>query len=436
MSDHKQTAKFYPPATEEVSMYLGLDKTAGDHAPNVHAQSPVKPGILTVAGLPVAVDEDYGLKDASEREISEHADDLPGQEKATGGKGAAAFKAVKTALPYAGIFAVGLFLYYFFFSGFNFSGLFAQKPKNPTVPKESALSQLQAQQSDAYYAWIKSYYYDVSDSKITDPNGDNSGNGLTNFQKYLLKLNPKAYDTLGLGMADSQALAAGINPLSGGKITDGQKAILDKYIDMEVAMNRMAVYALQNPGRVAGAGIGFSLPLANGAVQSAQAAASQTGADPGIAESSINTDIAGRLEISSLKVNVPIIWTRDIKNFNTDLQTGVVHYPGTALPGEVGTSYISGHSSNFVWAKGSYNQVFAHLGDLADNASFKVTLVGKDGKEIILHYVVTGRKEFAPTDQEQFKNTGESVVALSTCWPVGSTAKRLVVFGTLTQVEK
>lgn len=435
MSDHKKTTKFYPPAAEEVAAYLGLDKTAEDHAPKAHSEGDAKPALLPVADLPVAPVESRDIADVSASESVETEVSDSG-EKAKTDKGAAVLKTVKTVLPYAGIFVVGLFLYYFFFSGFNFSGLFTQKAKNPTAPKETALAQLQTQQSDAYYAWVKSYYYDVSDSKITDPNGDNSGNGLTNFQKYLLKLNPKAYDTLGLGMADSQALAAGINPLSGGKITDDQKAVLEKYIDMEVAMNRMTVYALQNPGRVAGEGVGFVLPLANGSVQGSQTTVPQTGADLGIAESNINTDVAGRLEIPSLKVNVPIIWTKDTKNFNTDLQTGVVHYPGTALPGEIGTAYISGHSSNFVWAKGDYNQVFAHLGDLADNTSFKVTLVGKDGRDIILHYVVTGRKEFAPTDQEQFKNTGESVVALSTCWPVGSTAKRLVVFGTLTQVEK
>src|SRR6185295_4994485 len=81
----------------------------------------------------------------------------------------------------------------------------------------------------------------------------------------------------------------------------------------------------------------------------------------------INLDIPGRLEIPSLKINVPIIWSKDTNSFDKDLQSGVVHYPGTALPGQIGTTYISGHSSNYVWAKGSYNHVFTHLGDLADN---------------------------------------------------------------------
>ena len=130
------------------------------------------------------------------------------------------------------------------------------------------------------------------------------------------------------------------------------------------------------------------------------------------------------------------MWSDDPKDFDKDLQSGVIHYPGTAMPGQIGTTYISGHSSNFAWAKGSFKQVFAVLGKLADNTSFKITVVQKNGKDAIFHYVVTGRKEYSPTDQAQFANSGKSVVALSTCWPVGSTAKRLVVYGELTQTEK
>jgi LPXTG-site transpeptidase (sortase) family protein len=130
------------------------------------------------------------------------------------------------------------------------------------------------------------------------------------------------------------------------------------------------------------------------------------------------------------------MWTQDPKNFDKDLQSGVVHYPGTAMPNQVGTTYISGHSSNYAWAKGNFNQVFSKLGDLADNTSIKITVVQKNGRDARLHYVVTHRKEFKATDQEQFLNAGKPVVALSTCWPVGSTAKRLVVFAELTQVER
>ncbi len=396
---------------------------------------------------------------------------------------------VKLILPYMALFIVGVLAYYFFFSKLSFPSLFNRSQKAAVQSaKETALSQLEKQNMDAYAVWIKSYYFDVSDAEMLDPEGDNSGNGLTNFQKFMLKLNPKAYDTLGLGVSDTESLSQGVNPLTGGKLTEDQKKILDNYIDMEVAMNRLALANVQGRAHVAGATVwsglrganqnsyfqngsgnsmrsentgsaiqnnnsSFNLAPVNGQnpvqnstqpVRTYQRTSPATGVsanpDPqatlGLNDLDVDTSIPGRLEIPDLNINVPIIWTSNTKNFNNDLKNGVVHYPGTALPGQIGTSYISGHSSNYVWAKGNYNQIFATLGNLPDNASFKITVVQKNGKDARLHYVVTSRKEYKATDQEQFASTGKPVVALSTCWPVGSTAKRLVVFGEMTQMEK
>ncbi len=302
----------------------------------------------------------------------------------------------------------------------------------------------------------------MTDPEVLDPNSDNSGNGLTNFQKFLLDLNPKTYDTLGLGLADSQTIAQGLNPLTGGQLTQEQKELIEKYFDMEIINNRLAVEQLSRGGLVAGSqlGMGGSSQTTMEAPRSVNLRLSQDGfslsnqfnspnlagsnqfggydnsVNPEISTSDLNTDTPGRLEVPALTLNVHIIFSQSAKSFEKDLQLGVVHYPGTALPGQIGTTYISGHSSNYAFAKGKYNKVFSKLNDLPDNSPFIVTVVQKNGKDARFHYVVTHRKEFSPTDQEQFRNTGDSMVALSTCWPVGSTKSRLVVFGKLTQIEK
>lgn len=445
------------------------------------AELPVLPQNEPEAGFSAADSADHTPKnDAFEASIAE---DIQAAKKTN------IAPLVKLVLPYTALFIVGVLAYYFFFSKLSFPSLFNRSQKAAVQSaKETALSQLEKQNMDAYATWIKSYYFDVSDSEVLDPEGDNSGNGLTNFQKFMLKLNPKAYDTLGLGVSDTESLSQGINPLTGARLTEDQKKILDNYIDMEVAMNRLSLANVQGRAHVAGATVwsglrgatqnsyflgnsgnsmrsqnagsavqnnnsSFNLAPLNGqsSVQnSAQpvrtyqrtspATGSNTNPDPqstlGLNDLDVDTSIPGRLEIRDLNISVPIIWTSNTKNFNNDLKNGVVHYPGTALPGQIGTSYISGHSSNYAWAKGSYNQIFATLGNLPDNASFKITVVQKNGKDARLHYVVTSRKEYKATDQEQFKNTGKPVVALSTCWPVGSTAKRLVIFGEMTQMEK
>jgi LPXTG-site transpeptidase (sortase) family protein len=340
----------------------------------------------------------------------------------------------KTIAPYVLVFGVAVLVYYFFFSSADFGSWF--KSNEPKVSqKETLVAELQKEHAAEFQNWVKSFYFDVSDSKVLDPNTDNSGNGLSNFHKYLLNLNPKAYDTLGLGMPDSQSLASGINPNTGSALTDEQKQVLDKYFDMEVIMNRLTLSHMQRSNeevRVAGNSTG----VFQSAEASARGGTTQTSlpVDPNFVD--IDTNIPGRLEVPSLGINVPIIWTKDTANFDKDLQSGVVHYPGTAFPSQIGTAYISGHSSNYAWAKGDYNRVFAKLGNLPDNASFKITVVQKNGRDARLHYIVTRRQEYSPTDQAQFTNTGKSAVALSTCWPIGSTAKRLVVFGELSQVNK
>lgn len=466
-------------ATSEVSQLLGLHKVAEDshnaHAPATKkAHEPVNLPVVdsevasksVVDSHTVSVSHSPALSAAhSSHDLSHEIETL--EEAAE--KQASWKKALKTLAPYLAVFIVGLALYYFFLSKTDLSTVWDKiKPVTKTAvnQKETALQALEQQNLESYRTWIAQYYFDVSDVKIIEPNADNSGNGLSNFQKYLLGLNPRSYDTLGLGMADSQALAGGINPLTGSPLTDAQKQILDKYFDMEVIMNRLALSNLNNSKNVAGANTGnnqFSnnqqpqnnqnsaaginalgnQPNTTGQVSTNQTnqnpvsyTAPNTGSNLVLDNSEIDQTKPGLLEIPSLKVSVPLVWTQDSKNFDRDLQNGVVHYPGTAMPGQIGTTYISGHSSNVPWAKGSYNRVFSKLGDLADNASFVITVYTKQGKTIKYHYVVSRRAEFKATDQEQFKNSGTQTVALSTCWPVNTTQKRLVVFGELTQTER
>jgi len=444
--------KIYPVASPSVAKMLGFEVPDNQEEEEIIESSSVSD--LPVADLPIAHErtETDEPKTVSGHDVSElksgkksgkttvnETEALPDLEEQKAGR-PLWFKVITAILPYVVVFAVALVLYLFFFGQINFGSVFSgTASKKVETPKETAISALAKQNSQAYYAWISKYYYDVSDPKILDPLKDNSGNGLSNYQKFLLNLNPKSYDTLGLGMSDSEAITQGINPLTGKALTEKQKNIIAEYFDMEVISNRLTLANLQNSSQVAGATTMVGLgPLRNPNYNYIQQNVPQdpnSGAFNGNAVD-INTNIPGRLEIPELGINVPIMWTKDPVDFDKDLQSGVVHYPGTALPGQIGTAYISGHSSNVVWAKGEFNKIFAKINTLADNTSFKVTVVQKNGKDAILHYVVTRRQEFLATDQEQFKNSGKSVVALSTCWPVGTTAKRLVVFGELTQISK
>ena len=422
--------KKYPLASDEIAKIMGFNKTEQSTQAPAHAEA------TSAHPLNLPVVKEHSETHTANVYTEPAHDDFPPLE--SGFKSSKAGGIFTLVLPYIVVFGVGIFLYFFFFSKVDFGSLLHFN-SNPKSAQETALQQLESKNMPAYNTWVKQFYYDVSDSSIVDPNADNSGNGLTNFQKFLLNLNPKSYDTLGLGMADSEALAKGINPLSGLPLNDTQKSLLSNYFDMEVIMNKLAVAKLNSSGSVAGAQVfnttgGFAVPTTT----TPNSNASSGDPEPSVlyANLDINTSVPGRLNIPQLKIDAPLVFSTDPKNFESDLQLGVIHYPGTALPGQIGTSYISGHSSNYVWAKGNYNHVFTHLNDLPDNSSFTITVVQNNGRNAILHYVVTSRQQFSPTDTTQFANTGKSTVALSTCWPVNTTQKRLVLFAELTQVEQ
>ena len=63
------------------------------------------------------------------------------------------------------------------------------------------------------------------------------------------------------------------------------------------------------------------------------------------------------------------------------LRDGPVHMALSPPPGEIGNSYIVGHSSNFSWIKSNYNKVFAPL-EKASKVGDEFTIYDKDGREL------------------------------------------------------
>jgi len=397
--------------------------------------------------IPTSIDEALSEVEPSTRDIVEKEKaSKPFISKIPSGK---IMGFVKKSLPYIGVFAVGIIAFFILFTNTSINNLFSTATKTVTNTTQTQsgtnVTAVPASQSTAYNSWIRSYFFDVTDSKILDPNYDYSGNGLTNYQKFLLGLNPVRQDTAEIGMSDSAALIAGIDPLTGEKMSDQRTQEIAANIDLEALSNKIALNSLNSTPQVLGASTTVaSTPVVNAYVNSSPSYTSanmNTSSDSQITSrvsstTPVNTKDTAQLDISTLKISVPIIWTSDPNNLETDLQSGVVHYPGTALPGEVGTAYISGHSSNYVWAKGKYNNIFAKLGDLKVDQSFTITATDTQGKKDIYHYTVTDTHVFSATDQQQFASINKSVVALSTCWPIGTSSKRLVVFGQLTQVDQ
>jgi LPXTG-site transpeptidase (sortase) family protein len=142
--------------------------------------------------------------------------------------------------------------------------------------------------------------------------------------------------------------------------------------------------------------------------------------EPSVAEKDISPDT---LEISSLMISVPIIFGAEEPDFQKALEQGVVHYPGTALPGEYGNAYIFGHSSDNAWSKGEYKTIFIDLPDI------------EIGAEIILNnfvYIVQETKLVESYDLSVLnQDYSRKILTLQTSYPVGTSDKRFIVIAAL-----
>lgn len=142
-------------------------------------------------------------------------------------------------------------------------------------------------------------------------------------------------------------------------------------------------------------------------------------------------DTRPAVEISVAKINIeaPMVWSKtEIENeMLKDLENGVAHYAKTTSPGQNGNTVISGHSSNYLWAKGNYNYIFKNLNDLEAGDEIIVKTFQKNGRVIIYHYKVSDVFTTGPDDEAIFAPSDSPVLTLSTCWPLGTNLKRLIV---------
>ncbi|MFN7160282.1 MAG: sortase [Candidatus Gracilibacteria bacterium] len=140
-----------------------------------------------------------------------------------------------------------------------------------------------------------------------------------------------------------------------------------------------------------------------------------------------------RIVIPKIGQNIPIQeiapdnliredWQALEDDIQKGLQKGVVHYPGTAVPGQIGNVFITGHSSYYVWAPGEYKDTFALLHNL------------EIGDTIIIYYnenkytyVIEERKVVKPNQVDVLKQSDDRRLTLMTCTPIGTALNRLIL---------
>lgn len=116
----------------------------------------------------------------------------------------------------------------------------------------------------------------------------------------------------------------------------------------------------------------------------------------------------------------------DEKAYAEALKIGVAHAFGSPFPGQDGATYVFAHSTNSPWNVSRYNAVFYLLRELKveDRDEIYVFFQGKLHK-----YIIAEKRVVDGTDLTWLNdaNSGPERLVLQTCWPPGTTWKRLVV---------
>lgn len=132
------------------------------------------------------------------------------------------------------------------------------------------------------------------------------------------------------------------------------------------------------------------------------------------------------LVVPVLNIDAPIQWSVEDEKSKTDaaLLNGVVQLSNSSLPGQTGNIYITGHSSNYAWEKSNYNTIFGHLDKMEND---DLIYLKYNDKNFV--YKVTDKKILSADDLSLVDQNNSSIEQLSlvTCWPVGTSDKRLAV---------
>lgn len=146
----------------------------------------------------------------------------------------------------------------------------------------------------------------------------------------------------------------------------------------------------------------------------------------------IDTDFG--IVVPKIAANAPIIADVDPYNpeiYQRKLTQGVAHAAGTSLPGQGGHMFLFAHSAGNFYEANRYNAVFYLLTKLEQQDEIDIFY---DGKKYA--YEVTSKQIVDPDQVNLLQGGSPDSITLMTCWPAGTTLKRLIVKGQLVDSDK
>ncbi|MFC1710505.1 sortase [Patescibacteria group bacterium] len=138
----------------------------------------------------------------------------------------------------------------------------------------------------------------------------------------------------------------------------------------------------------------------------------------------VNIDFS--IVIPKIYASAPIVANVDPTDpdiFLPALRQGIAHAKGTSFPDQDGNVYLFAHSTDAYYNVGRYNAVFYLLGKLKKGDTIYIYYQGKK-----YDYSVEEVRVVSPDAVSYLKKeSNEKTLTLQTCYPPGTTLKRLVV---------
>lgn len=127
-------------------------------------------------------------------------------------------------------------------------------------------------------------------------------------------------------------------------------------------------------------------------------------------------------KISANAKVIPEVDSQDANIYQRALTKGVAHAKGTSYPGEEGNIFIFAHSSADFFEASRYNAVFYLLSKLEKDDEIDIFY-----KKQKYRYRVDEKKTVNADNVEYLDKSSGNSLTLMTCWPPGTTLKRLLV---------
>lgn len=129
--------------------------------------------------------------------------------------------------------------------------------------------------------------------------------------------------------------------------------------------------------------------------------------------------------IPKINANAPVFANVDPfkeSEFLPILKKGVAHAKSTSFPGQGENIYLFAHSASGPLQIKQYNAVFYLLPKLEQGDQVIIFY-----KEKPYYYYVFEKKIIGPEKVNYLEKTGEEILTLQTCYPAGTTLKRLII---------